>query len=201
MLESIPFAAGLLCVTALLAGFAATALRDDYRFWPAGSDERKRRLYLFCTRAFLLSTLLTVVFDAGSAPLPLWSRGVSGVTVVLALVLLSKSAFDLGEKETEGRVGELRTDGLYRYTRNPQNLGYIVLFWAIAGSSASLLATILAGYITLCLVIQSFIEEPWLRTQYDGYADYASTVPRFIGIRSVRRVVTTIQSDEKAADS
>ncbi|ELZ50024.1 hypothetical protein C464_03557 [Halorubrum coriense DSM 10284] len=201
MLAYAPFAAGLLCATVLLVGFAATAFGDDYRFWPPGPDERKRRVYLLCSNGFLLCTLLTVVLDAGSVTIPLWSRAVGGVVAVPAVGLLTRSAADLGEAESAGRAGELRTDGLYRYTRNPQNLGAIFLWWAVAVASASLLVGVLAGAITTWMVVQSLIEEPWLREQYDGYAEYAGSVPRFVGIRSVRRAVETIRSDRPDADS
>jgi len=194
MLVYVPFATGLFCATALIVGFAATVLRDNYRFWPPGTDERKRRVYLFCSNGFVLCALSTTVLDAGSWMIPLWSRVGGGVVAIFALGLLIKSGFDLGEEESEGRVGELRTDGLYRYTRNPQNLGGILFFWSLAVVSASFLVTILASVLTIWMVVQSFIEEPWLREQYDGYAEYARTVPRFIGIRSVRRAVDTIRS-------
>jgi len=126
---------------------------------------------------------------------------VGGVVVVFAVGLLMRSAFELGEEESEGRVGELRTDGVYRYTRNPQNLGAILFFWSLAVVSASLLVAVLASAVTIWMIVQSRIEELWLREQYDGYAEYARTVPRFIGIRSVRRVVETIRSDRTGTDS
>ncbi|ELZ32721.1 hypothetical protein DJ71_03030 [Halorubrum sp. E3] len=201
MLAYVSLATGLLCATALLVGFAATAFRDDYRFWPPGADEGKRRVYLSCSRGFALCTLAVVALDAGSATIPLWSRAVGGVVVIFAVGLLAKSGFDLGEEETAGRVGELRTDGLYRYTRNPQNLGYILLFWSSAVASASLLVGILAGVLTIWMAAQSLIEEPWLRAQYDGYAEYARTVPRFIGIRTFHRVVDAIRSTRGDTDS
>lgn len=201
MLAYVPFTVGLLCATVLLVGFAATAFRDDYRFWPPGADEAKRRVYLFCTRGFALCTLTTIVLDAGSATVPLWARAVGGVVAVFAVGLLAKSGFDLGEAETEGRVGELRTDGLYRYTRNPQNLGYILLFWSSAVVSASLLVGLLASALTIWMVVQSLIEEPWLREQYDGYAEYARSVPRFVGIRTVRRAADATRSARAGKDS
>ena len=201
MLVYVPFAAGLLCATALLVGFGATVVWDNYRFWPPGTDEGKRRVYLLCSNGFLLCAFSTTVLDAGSVTIPLWSRVVGGVVVVLAVGLLMRSASDLGEEETEGRVGELRTDGLYRYTRNPQNLGGILFFCSLAVVSASLLTAILASFLTIWMVVQSLIEEPWLREQYDGYAEYARTVPRFIGIRSVRRAVDTIRSARADTDS
>lgn len=201
MLEYIPFAIGLLCCIVVLFGFGATRFRTDYRFWPPGSDERKRRLYLACSRGSLLCIFATAVLDAGSLALPLWGRVAGGVVAIFAFAFLSKAATDLGQEETEGRVGELRTDGLYQYTRNPQNLGYVVLFWAVAVVSASSLVAILVGVFTVWLVTQTYIEEPWLRDQYEGYPEYARAVPRFIGIRSFRRGVRAVRSSDVDANS
>jgi protein-S-isoprenylcysteine O-methyltransferase Ste14 len=201
MLEYVPFVLGLLCGVVVLSGFAATALRADYRFWPAGSDERKRRLYLVCSRGLFVCFFATAILDAGSVALPLWVRAVGGGVALLALGLLTKSATDLGEAETEGRVGELRTDGLYRYTRNPQNVAYLLLFWAITVASASMLVGALAGVFTVWLVVQSLVEEPWLREQYDGYEAYADAVPRFVGVRSLRRGVRDFRSSNEDAES
>ena len=200
MLEYVPFGLGLLCAGVVLYKFSATVIRTNYRFWPPESDERKRRVYVVCSRGSLLSLLATAVLDAGSVALPLWGRVAGGLLVVLAAILLSKSAADLGQEETEGRVGELRTDGLYRYTRNPQNLGYLLLFWAVSVASASLLVAVLSGVMTVWIVVQTLIEEPWLRSQYEGYAEYARTVPRFVGIRSVRRGLQAVRSSGTDAD-
>lgn len=201
MLEYVPFVLGLLCGVVVLSGFAATVVRADYRFWPPESDESKRRLYLLCSRGLLLCLFATLILDAGSVAIPRWARVVGGVIALVAFGLLTKAGFDLGEEETEGRVGELRTDGLYRYTRNPQNLANILLFWAVAVASASALVAGLAGVFTVWLVSQSLIEEPWLREQYEDYEAYADEVPRFVGIRSFRRGVRAVRSSEGDADS
>lgn len=201
MIEYVPFILGLLCGVVVLSGFAATVVWSDYRFWPAGSDERKRRVYLLCSRGSFLCILATAVLDAGSVALPLWTRIAGGVVAALAVGLLTKAAADLGEAETEGRVGELRTDGLFRYTRNPQNLAYLLLFWALTVASASMLVGALAGVFTVWLVSQSLIEEPWLCEQYEGYEEYAERVPRFVGVRSVRRGVRALRSSEEDASS
>jgi protein-S-isoprenylcysteine O-methyltransferase Ste14 len=201
MIEYVPFVLGLLCGVVVLSGFAATALRAEYRFWPAGSDERKRRLYLVCSRGLFVCFFATAILDTGSVALPPWARIAGGGVAFFASGLLTKSAADLGEAETEGRVGELRTDGLYRYTRNPQNVAYLLLFWALTVASASILVGTLAGVFTVWLVSQSLVEEPWLREQYDGYEAYAEEVPRFVGVRSLRRGVRDVRSSSGDADS
>lgn len=201
MLEYVPLALGFLCVAVVLSGFVATVVRPGYRFWPPGSDERKRRVYLLCSRGALLCLLAAAVLDAGSLSIPSWGRLAGGVAALVALVVLGKAAADLGQAETEGRVGELRTDGLYRYSRNPQNVGYLLGFWAVAVAAASAFAVVLAAALTAWLVSQSFVEEPWLREQYEGYEAYAQSVPRFVGLRSIRRAVRDRRISDDAAET
>jgi protein-S-isoprenylcysteine O-methyltransferase Ste14 len=199
--EYVPLGLGLLCVAVVLSGFVATVVRPNYRFWPAGADDRKRRVYLLCSRGSLLALLVAAVLDTGSLAVPPWGRLVGGVATVVALAVLGRAASDLGQAETEGRVGELRTDGLYRYSRNPQNVGYLLGFWAVTVAGASVVAAALAAALTVWLVSQSFVEEPWLREQYEGYDAYAESVPRFVGLRSVRRAVRDLRSPRDDGES
>lgn len=201
MLEYVPLVVGLACTAVVLSGFVATVVRPSYRFWPPGSDERKRRLYLACSRGSVVCLLAAAVLDAGSLSVPSWGRLAGGVAALVALAVLGRAASDLGQAETEGRVGELRTDGLYRYSRNPQNVGYLLGFWAVAVAAASVFAAVLAAALTVWLVSQSFVEEPWLREQYEGYEAYSQSVPRFVGLRSIRRVVRDLRGSDEDAET
>lgn len=93
----------------------------------------------------------------------------------------------LGIAQTFGGKGVLVVRGPYRFSRNPQYLGFILalLGWALlAGSTLTLIAA-LVGVIPLLLV--PFAEEPWLMERLGPpYAAYKQTVPRFIPLR--RRV-------------
>jgi len=101
-------------------------------------------------------------------------------------VIVIISTFDLGVDQTQGLEGELRTDGLYRYSRNPQYVGYIsstIGFALIVGSPFVLP---LCGLLLVRWLILPLAEEPWLRDQFgDEYEAYAEDVPRFVGLRTV----------------
>ncbi|PSQ16299.1 hypothetical protein BRD00_11465 [Halobacteriales archaeon QS_8_69_26] len=180
----VTFGIGVLAATVVLGGLLATLAVEDFRFWPPGDDDAKLRVYLVCSRGAFLSVLATGILDWNAGPLP-WPGQVAGaVLFVASLAVLSKAAADLGEEETKGRAGELRTGGLYRYSRNPQNTGYLLFVWGFALLTNSPLVAGLAGAMTLWLVVQVPVEEPWLHEQYgEAYADYRRRTPRFVGYR------------------
>jgi protein-S-isoprenylcysteine O-methyltransferase Ste14 len=108
--------------------------------------------------------------------------------VLVAFGALGRSAVDLGEEATEGRKDELRTDGLYRYTRNPQNVGYVLLFATYAVLANSPLVGVLTVEFAVVTVLQVLAEEAWLRNTYgDAYDAYCERVPRFVGVRTFTR--------------
>jgi len=79
-------------------------------------------------------------------------------------------------------VRELRTDGIYAYTRNPQSVGFITF---IVGALLAVNSRKLAvhGLLTAVIyVLFPFAKEPWLREHYgEEYEAYCDRTPRFIG--------------------
>ncbi len=98
--------------------------------------------------------------------------------------------FELGWMESSGREGELRTDGIYKYTRNPQSVGFatFIVGTLLAVNSKELAAH---GLLTpLIYLLFPFAEEPWLREQYgDEYERYCAQTPRFAGTASMKKLV------------
>jgi protein-S-isoprenylcysteine O-methyltransferase Ste14 len=191
VLAALGFALGATCLLALCVGMVVTFASGTYRFWPPGDDDRKLRVYLVFTRVFLLSFLAVGVLDSNSGALPWPERVVPGGALVLVgAVLLTKAGKDLGQEETTGRAGELQTDGLYRYTRNPQNIAYVVFFTGVTVLADSTFCAALTVGATVFFLLQSLVEEPWLRQTYGSdYREYSEDVPRFIGRRSVERAL------------
>lgn len=76
----------------------------------------------------------------------------------------------------------IRTTGLYKYSRNPQVIGYLLILLAFVLCYPSWYA---AGWIALYAVIVGMMirtEEEFLRHKYgETYAEYCRTVPRLIG--------------------
>ena len=86
-----------------------------------------------------------------------------------------------GLPQTGGAVGQLKVDGLYRYSRNPQYLADIAILigWALLCASVVAFPAIVTGI--LVLLIAPFAEEPWLEENYgQTYLDYKATVRRYL---------------------
>jgi protein-S-isoprenylcysteine O-methyltransferase Ste14 len=95
----------------------------------------------------------------------------------------------LSGKQSMGDTGEIITGGPYRYTRNPQYVGFIILFTGIIFLTASFMALITGGFEILLFLIIPFSEEPWLKEKYGKpYENYCRIVPRFIGFRSLKNL-------------
>ncbi|MFC6952040.1 methyltransferase family protein [Halorubellus litoreus] len=196
MVELVAFAVAGACVVALFAMMVVTFV-SDVRLWPSGDDDRKFKVYVTFSRTFLLGFLATTALDWGGTWLPVSGLALYGpgaVLLVAGVALLLKSGKDLGGDATKGQVDELRTDGLYRYSRNPQNLAYLVFFASLAVLSNSTLVAALTAGAAAFMGLQAVVEEPWLRETYgEAYLAYRERVPRFVGLRSVTRAVATLR--------
>lgn len=122
------------------------------------------------------------IIDWDSLDLPLsirWALGVpmwSGGNLVASWAIVV-----LGMASTSGAERALIRRGPYRFSRNPQYVGFIMglIGWAIVTSSRLTLAASLVGVIPL--VLAPFAEEPWLLERYGtAYEGYRQAVPRFI---------------------
>lgn len=86
-----------------------------------------------------------------------------------------------GLPQTGGAVGQLKVDGLYCYSRNPQYVADIAILigWTLLCASLVAVPVIVAGI--LVLLIAPFAEESWLKEQYgQTYRDYKATVRRYL---------------------
>lgn len=168
-----------------IGGFASIV--TEVRFWPPG--ERDWRYWLTwlhwypATAAFILVGVL----DWGSLDIVPFGGRIAGVVgVLVGLGITFAAIFELGVSETEGLEGKLHTDGLYRYTRNPQYVGDILSAIGWAAVTDSRFVMIVGATFVLYYLLLPFAEEPWLHEQYGpAYERYCREVPRFISLQSV----------------
>ena len=86
----------------------------------------------------------------------------------------------LGGTNTSGLQGGFVSSGPYRFTRNPQYVGNIILFVGVSTIANSLLLWITHALLTLVFVIAPLTEEAWLEYQYGQvYDEYRRYIPRF----------------------
>ncbi|WP_135306067.1 methyltransferase family protein [Haloarcula amylovorans] len=171
----------------LIVGYLISAFVPDRRLWPIGDSN---------WRWWVNWSALSVVFagfpvlayrDWNSSRLTDTPLRITGALISTLGMAFSLSAlFELGWMESSGREGELRTDGIYKYTRNPQTVGFVTF---IVGTLLAVNSRKLAvhGFLTVVIyVLFPFAEEPWLREQYgEAYADYCEQTPRFLSRKSI----------------
>lgn len=184
------FAVGLGLAVANLAGIVASALGvADY--WPPGDRDWRYYAHWGISHALNVVVLVLAYLDWNSLGLARAPSLVVGATLFVGgYAIAIASGLDLGVEETKGLEGELRTGGWYRYSRNPQYVGYIAATIGFALLANSTLVTLICVVYLGWWLALPFAEEPWLREQYgESYADYASRVPRFVGVRTVRALI------------
>lgn len=76
----------------------------------------------------------------------------------------------------------LRTEGLYRYSRNPQFVAYglLLIGFAVAWPQPRVLIG-LAAYVLLVFLVARIEEEHLEQVYGQEYRDYCARVPRFVG--------------------
>ena len=117
-----------------------------------------------------------------------WTRFlVGGLLFALGLGIDLWGTKTLSAQQSLGEKGSIITSGPYRYTRNPQYVGFIILFSGIIVIVWSFMALATGVFAIFLFFIIPFSEEPWLRQQYgQPYEEYCKMVPRFIGLRSFK---------------
>lgn len=155
-------------------------------YWPPGERNWNYYVHWIGSQVFNLAIVVAYVADPGGwiAPLELFAPGI--VLTLGGFGIAAAAGLDLGVDETLGLEGELRTNGWYRYSRNPQYVGYIVACVGCALLANAPQVTILMGIYLGWWVTLPFAEEPWLREQYgDEYERYARRVSRFVGLKTI----------------
>ena len=184
----------------LLIGLALNAV---VAYWGRKrlNAERGRRepLSVFTSTAVWLSylihlamTLLAAGFGVWPAHLPaLFRLGFGSVAAGLGVVLLAAGTISFGSfGRVSGRVNsELVTDGIYRWSRNLQNVGWMMILLGISILGQSGLALLLAGLFWVGFEAYVRKEERQLEAQFGGqYLDYLDGTHRYFGPSRSRRV-------------
>ncbi|MCJ7715136.1 MAG: DUF1295 domain-containing protein, partial [Anaerolineales bacterium] len=126
--------------------------------------------------------LMLIILDWNSWIFTSSLRWIVGVPLVtLGSLLLSWGIHTLGTRNTSGIRDGFVLAGPYRFTRNPQYLGDIVLFIGLSIISNSLYLWITHLLLILVFLIIPLAEETWLEDQYgESYLEYKNNTSRFL---------------------
>lgn len=172
------------------AAVGVSIIFPGWRVWPPRHRSSRTGYLMWLLFGVSAAGVVTLgIIDWGSLDLPLWTRWAIGVPLWIGgSATASWAMVVLGLASTFGEERDLIRRGPYRFSRNPQYVGFILglIGWATVASSRLTLAGSLIGVIPLVLV--PFAEEPWLRERYGAaYEEYRRAVPRFLGQRGHRR--------------
>lgn len=167
----------------LLGAFAWSIAFPDRRVWPPkeATTGIKMRVWV-ATIAIFGATFLLGIVNWNSFGWPVSIRWGVGVPLILAgNAIVWIGVREIGFGATSGEVVELKTDGLYGYSRNPQYVAdmAILLGWAVL--SASGWTSVIAGIGVIVLAVAPIAEEPWLEANYGNqYRYYKERVRRYL---------------------
>lgn len=182
------FVVGLVSGAVVLGGLLLSIVRPTVRFWPHG--DRNWTFWVGWVAWILyFGSLVGVAYvDWQTAFRPaLVVEIVAAVLVVAGALVSTWAVWHLGFHESSGLSGELDTGGPYRYSRNPQYVGYVTMLVGSGVIAGSWLVAVLVIIGIAWFLLAPLAEEPWLREQYgEAYVKYAESVPRFVGTGSKR---------------
>ena len=178
----------LLLTTALLLGYGYLLLivwsiiRPESRVWPPAESRWK---LILAWGVFYLVTgvaIALMVLDWNSGAIPNEIRfGIGIPLVLLGGGLVSWGIIVLGLEKTHGRPGEFITSGPYRFTRNPQYLGDILLLSGLMLIVNSVAVIVINLLLILSFILMPFAEEIWLEEQFgEAYLQFKVRTPRFL---------------------
>ncbi len=179
VLYAIALSSALSVAALSIAGF----LRRGFQFWPpprtpSWQQETLRSLF----RVFIACVILLSFADFNNAIDATWRFVVGIPLIVIGFGLAILWTTSLGWRNAYGAANGLKTDGIFRWSRNPIYVVSVIamLGWALTVAAWSV-STLLAVW-TLLYIGAPFLEEPWLEKQYgEAFASYKNRVPRFVG--------------------
>lgn len=173
----------------LLFGVAISIIFPKRRIWPPPKKDSWQ---------FWVSWILSAIGMIGSGLIGIidfetlgggnWIRFlVGGLAILTGGGVAVWGMRTLSARQSFGLKGKLVTKGPYRYSRNPQYIGFILMYAGIILVTYSFMALVTGTIVIIVFAILPFSEEPWLRQHYGkAYVEYCRQVPRFIGLRSFK---------------
>jgi len=180
------FMIGATVAAVLLGLLLLTLLFPPLRIWPTPGPGSWQG-YVFWPLFRSLNVLCFVMAMADGTHflgVPAWSRLAAITLLALSIALFIYSFWILGRDTSYGAQVGLVTSGIYRWTRNPQNLMLIIVYGCLAVAADSAPTYVLCAAMIAVYFLMVLAEEPWLEAAYgEPYRRYRNRVPRFFNWR------------------
>jgi protein-S-isoprenylcysteine O-methyltransferase Ste14 len=177
------FALDVGILIALVIGTIWSVAFPAKRIWPPpGRRSWQHRLaWIGFYLVFTMNAAL-VVLDWNSWLFESNLRFIVGVPLALTgALLVSWGVASLGAGNTSGLKEGFVSSGPYRFTRNPQYLGDMILFVGLSVIANSLFLWITHILMIIVFAITPLAEEIWLEEQYgEPYIEYKRGTSRFL---------------------
>ena len=185
-MTTVLFMIGAAVAAVLLGLLLLTLFFPGFRIWPTpGSGTWQSYVFWPLFRSLnVLCFAMAVADRTNFLGLPAWSRLAAVALLAVSIALFIYSFWVLGRDNSYGAQGGLVTSGIYRWTRNPQNLLLIVVYGCLAFAAVSAPTYVLCAAMMAVYSLMVLAEEPWLESTYgEPYRRYRSRVPRFFNWR------------------
>ncbi len=177
------FVSSLWILYAYLCLIIWSLVRPDRRIWPP-PRRWSWQFFVFWGLFYLgiAVSAFVIVLDWNHWRVPPEIRfWIGGPLSLAGGALVAWGVRTLGLENTQGKAAGFITNGPYRFTRNPQYLGDIVMLSGVLLLANSLYATVIMLLLILSFIILPLPEETWLEDQYGKpYLQYKSQTPRFL---------------------
>jgi protein-S-isoprenylcysteine O-methyltransferase Ste14 len=185
----VPFGLGLISAVVLITLLLRTITDPVFRAWPTpGPDTWQHAVFWTSFRLLNVCAIaLACVGPNGALGLTDELRGAGLVLLTVSISLYLHACLSLGRDNTYCRRDGLVTEGIYRWTRNPQYSTIIPAYAGLAVAADGAATYLLCALLSVVYVLMALAEEPWLTTAYGSdYDSYRSRVPRFFNWRRAR---------------
>ena len=198
-MTTVLFMIGAAVAAVLLCLLILTLLFPPLRIWPTpGSGSWQGYVFWPLFRSLnVLCFAVALADNANFLGLPTWLRILAFILLASSIALFIYSFRVLGRDNSYCAQDGLVSQGIYRWTRNPQNAMLVVVYGCLALAADSGPAYVLCAAMMAVYVLMVLAEEPWLEAAYGApYQHYCSRVPRFF---NWKRAATLVRAARRRA--
>jgi protein-S-isoprenylcysteine O-methyltransferase Ste14 len=186
------FGIALLAMTVVLLLSILKYAMAGFEFWPPpNSTSWQRRVFRSLFRVFFV-TLVALSIIAFNPSQHLWRYVVGAFLLLVGFGFALRWTNFLGWGNAFGNSDGLKTEGPYRFSRNPIYMITLVgmVGWALLINSW--MVTTLLGVWACLYIAAPFLEEPWMKKKYgDAFTAYMSRAPRYGSPRRITKHLLT----------